>query len=150
MKNESNNTPQTEAMPYDAMLCTGLNDAAKQIHEDAKRKGFWDSEREVGTLLMLCVSELSEALEADRKGRYANLQAYNECEKADDIFESDKEVYELSSFQSLIKDTFEDELADTVIRILDLCGARGIDIERHINLKLKYNRSRERMHGKAY
>ncbi len=150
MKNESNNTPQTEAMPYDAMLCTGLNDAAKQIHEDAKRKGFWDSEREVGTLLMLCVSELSEALEADRKGRYANLQAYNECEKADDIFESDKEVYELSSFQSLIKDTFEDELADTVIRILDLCGAMGIDIERHINLKLKYNRSRERMHGKAY
>jgi NTP pyrophosphatase (non-canonical NTP hydrolase) len=150
MKNESNKTLETKAMLYDAMLCTGLNDAAKSIHADAKRKGFWDSERETGTLLMLCVSELSEALEADRKGRYADLQAYNECEKADDILESDKEVYELSSFQSLIKDTFEDELADTVIRILDLCGARGIDLERHINLKLKYNRSRERMHGKAY
>ena len=149
MKNKQSNTTE-KGMAYDRMLCTGLNDAAKQIHEDAKRKGFWDSERETGTLLMLCVSELSEALEADRKGRYADLKAYNECEKADDIFESDKEVYELSSFQSLIKDTFEDELADTVIRILDLCGARGIDLEKHINLKLKYNRSRERMHGKAY
>ena len=149
MKNKQSNTTE-KGMAYDRMLCTGLNDAAKQIHEDAKRKGFWDSERETGTLLMLCVSELSKALEADRKGRYADLKAYNECEKADDIFESDKEVYELSSFQSLIKDTFEDELADTVIRILDLCGARGIDLEKHINLKLKYNRSRERMHGKAY
>ena len=149
MKNKQSNTTE-KGMAYDRMLCTGLNDAAKQIHEDAKRKGFWDSERETGTLLMLCVSELSEAVEADRKGRYADLKAYNECEKADDIFESDKEVYELSSFQSLIKDTFEDELADTVIRILDLCCARGTDLEKHINLKLKYNRSRERMHGKAY
>jgi len=131
-------------------LCAGLNDAAKTIHEDNKRKGFWDDKRETGTLLMLCVSELAEALEADRKGRYTDLQAYNECEKADDVLEADKGAYELSSFHSLIKDTFEDEIADTVIRILDLCGAMEIDIERHINLKLKYNRSRERMHGKAY
>lgn len=149
MKNEQSNTNE-KGVAYDRLLCTGLNDAAKQIHEDAKRKGFWDSERETGTLLMLCVSELAEALEADRKDRYADLQAYEECEKADDILEGDREAYMVSSFQSLIKDTFEDELADTVIRILDLCGARWIDIEKHINLKLKYNRSRERMHGKAY
>jgi NTP pyrophosphatase (non-canonical NTP hydrolase) len=87
---------------------------------------------------MLCVSELSEALEADRKGRVANLDKFDQGIAHGDIFET------------YIKDTFEDELADTVIRILDLCGARGIDLERHINLKLKYNRSRERMHGKAY
>ena len=150
MKKETLNNQETKAMLYDSVLCTGLNNAAKQIHADAKRKGFWDSERETGTLLMLCVSELAEALEADRKDRYADLQAYEECEKADDILESDKEAYMVSSFQSLIKDTFEDELADTVIRILDLCGARGIDLEKHIDLKLKYNRTRERMHGKNY
>jgi NTP pyrophosphatase (non-canonical NTP hydrolase) len=137
MKNEQSNTNE-KGMAYDRLLCTGLNDAAKQIHEDAKRKGFWDSERETGTLLMLCVSELSEALEADRKGRVANLDKFDKGIAHGDIFET------------YIKDTFEDELADTVIRILDLCGARGIDLERHINLKLKYNRSRERMHGKAY
>lgn len=54
------------------------------------------------------------------------------------------------AFEDHVKDTFEDELADTVIRILDLCGARGINLEKHINLKLKYNRTRERMHGKNY
>ena len=136
MKNEQSNSTE-KGMAYDRLLCTGLNDAAKQIHEDAKRKGFWDSEHETGTLLMLCVSELSEALEADRKGRVANLDKFDKGIARGDIFET------------YIKDTFEDELADTVIRILDLCGARGIDLERHINLKLKYNRSRERMHGKA-
>jgi len=139
MKNlQSNNNEK-------GLLCAGLNDAAKQIHEDNKRKGFWDSERETGTLLMLCVSELSEALEADRKNRHANVKCF---ESVDSRWE--RPSHDAFSFEANIKDTFEDELADTVIRILDLCGARGIDIEKHINLKLKYNRLRERMHGKAY
>lgn len=156
MKNESNNNPQTKAMPYDAMLCTGLNSASLEIHQDAKRKGFWDSERETGTLLMLCVSELSEALEADRKGRKNMLKTFErDMEFArlnDENLNPDDINYDwiVNRFETTIKDTFEDELADTVIRILDLCGARGIDLEKHINLKLKYNRSRERMHGKAY
>lgn len=127
-----------------------LNQLRDEIHENAKNKGFWDSPRETGTLLMLCVSELSEAMEADRRGEYADIAAYNECENADDIFEGDKQMYLVSSFQCLIKDTFEDELADTIIRILDICGARGIDIDKHIELKMKYNQTRERMHGKKY
>jgi len=127
-----------------------LNQLRDEIHENAKNKGFWDKEREIGTRLMLCVSELAEAMEADRKDRYADLEAYRECEKADDVFESDKHLYLVSSFQCLIKDTFEDELADTIIRILDLCGAHGIDIEKHIELKMKYNETRERLHGKKY
>lgn len=122
----------------DGVLINGLNKAAHQIHAIAQDKGFWDNERETGTLLMLCVSELSEALEADRKGRVANLDKFDQGIAYGDIFET------------YVKDTFEDELADTVIRILDLCGARGIDIERHIELKLKYNATRERMHGKNY
>jgi len=133
-------------------LCAGLNDAAKTIHEDNKRKGFWDNKRETGTLLMLCVSELAEALEADRKNKKAQLNKFVGFSNMG--FDKDYNTYlnedAIPSFETNIKDTFEDEIADTVIRILDLCGAMEIDIERHINLKLKYNRSRERMHGKAY
>ncbi len=133
-------------------LCAGLNDAAKQIHEANKDKGFWDKKRETGTLLMLCVSELAEALEADRKGRFADIEMYDKMvENLQDYtrkdFKLEKEIF---YFKENIKDTFEDELADTVIRILDICGARGIDIERHIKLKLNYNARRERMHGKKY
>ena len=119
-----------------------LNQLRDEIHEYAINKGFWDKEREIGTRLMLCVSELAEAMEADRKDRYADLE----------LIEKDKEDFIdfKWSFENSIKDTFEDELADTIIRILDLCGAKGIDIEKHIELKMKYNESREKMHGKKY
>jgi NTP pyrophosphatase (non-canonical NTP hydrolase) len=49
-----------------------------------------------------------------------------------------------------IKDTVEDELADVIIRTLDLCGYLGIDIEKHVELKMRYNESREYKHGKNY
>ena len=119
-----------------------LNQLRDEIHEYAISKGFWDKERETGTLLMLCVSELAEAMEADRNVLYADLE----------LIEKDKENFIdfKWSFENSIKDTFEDELADTIIRILDLCGAKGIDIEKHIELKMKYNATRERMHGKKY
>jgi NTP pyrophosphatase (non-canonical NTP hydrolase) len=53
-------------------------------------------------------------------------------------------------FEALIKDTVEDELADVIIRALDLCGHLGIDIEKHVELKMQYNKSREYKHGKNY
>ena len=134
-----------------------LNELRDEIHENAKNKGFWDSPRETGTLLMLCVSELAEALEADRKGQYAKI---DDAEFIIDgrtiredldlaIKENDMIKFE-DIFRTQVKDTFEDELADNIIRILDLCGARGIDIYKHIELKMKYNETRERMHGKKY
>ena len=44
-----------------------INELTEQAHYNALIKGFHDSPREVGTSLMLIVSELSEALEAHRK-----------------------------------------------------------------------------------
>lgn len=123
-----------------------LNELRDEIHENAKNKGFWDSPREAGTLLMLCVSELAEAMEADRKGRYAKLAPLIEKGKT----ESDNIEKMDYFFRQYVKDSFEDELADSIIRILDLCGALDIDIEKHIELKMKYNATRERMHGKKY
>ena len=134
-----------------------LNQLRDEIHENAKNKGFWDSPRETGTLLMLCVSELAEAMEADRKGQYAKIDDAEFIIDSKTIREDlDLAVKENDTikfediFRTQVKDTFEDELADTIIRILDLCGAKGIDIEKHIELKMKYNATRERMHGKKY
>lgn len=115
-----------------------MNELARKIHENAVKHGFYDDEREIGTLLMLCVSELSEALEADRKGRHAKP------------FESLSLEDFKGKFEQNFKDTFEDELADTIIRILDLCGYLKIDIEEHVRLKMKYNEMRENKHGKKY
>ena len=94
----------------------------QQCHESARQKGFWDQDRNVGEMLMLIVSELGEAVESHRCGAFG-------LEK---------------------KDTFEDELADTVIRLFDLCGGLGIDLEKQIAWKMAFNQARAQKHGKNY
>jgi len=53
-------------------------------------------------------------------------------------------------FRDTIKDTFEDELADVQIRLADLSGWLGINLQRHTELKAEYNSGREHMHGKKF
>ena len=120
----------------------GLNKLSKEIHDNAVAKGFYDKPKEVGTLLMLAVSELSEALEADRKSRKAPEGARHLLEYQGRMFEE--------LFEEGVKDTFEDEMADTIIRVLDMCGYLGIDIESHVEAKMRYNSTREAKHGKRY
>lgn len=121
-----------------------LNELAKQYHERAKQKGYWDEPRETGTLLMLMVSELSEALEADRKNKYADLS------KFDELLEVEGNHHFESVFKSCIKDTFEDEIADVFIRLFDFIGQRNINIEKHVELKMRFNQIRAYKNGKAY
>lgn len=45
-----------------------ITDLVARAHQNAVEKGFWESPREIGTLLMLITSEATEALEADRRG----------------------------------------------------------------------------------
>ncbi|MFT4415303.1 MazG nucleotide pyrophosphohydrolase domain-containing protein [Fredinandcohnia humi] len=95
-----------------------INNLCKQAYETAKSKGWHDKPVETGTLLALIHSEVSEALEADRKGDTEN---------------------------------FAEELADVCIRIFDLCGSKGIDLENTILKKMEYNKTRPFKHGgKAY
>lgn len=119
---------------------TNLNKISKELHKYAVKKGFWEKPRETGTLLMLIVSELSEALEADRKNHHADIR----------LFEVDEKLKISTAFKDNIKDSFEDEIADTFIRLFDLVGYMGIDIDRHIELKIRYNQTREYKHGKNY
>ena len=46
------------------------------------------------------------------------------------------------------EDNFREELADTVIRILHMCGAMDIDLEGEIAKKMKVNTGRPMLHGK--
>jgi NTP pyrophosphatase (non-canonical NTP hydrolase) len=119
-----------------------LTDFSKMIHRANVEKGFYDRPVETGTALMLVTSELAEALEADRH----NLRA-NRIEFLEEIKEG---VKFQDAFKHNIKDTYEDEIADAIIRLLDHCGYKGIDIEFHVQQKLKYNKSREIRHGKSY
>lgn len=122
----------------------GLNEFAQQIHADNVARGFWETKRQIPELLMLVVSELSEALEADRKNHFATDEDLSEAVNADT---DDAEHF---VFVTKIKNTFQDEIADAIIRLLDLSAGMGIDIENHIKAKLAYNRTRPNKHGKKY
>lgn len=43
---------------------------------------------------------------------------------------------------------FREEIADVFIRLMDLCGGLGIDIEEEIRKKSEKNKTRPYMHGK--
>ena len=128
----------------------------KECHKIAKSKGFWDNPRNVGEMLMLITSELGEAMEAHRKGKFANWEHFEKIKSKSESdfnhlyhnenFESRQKV----AFEHAIKDSFEDEIADAVIRLFDLVGGLNIDLEKHINEKLKYNKTRDKFHGKNY
>lgn len=119
-----------------------LKQISKEIYENAKAKGFWDKERNLGEMLMLIVSELSEAMEADRNGKFYDKEV--------DFVRHNQGEFFKTAFERHCKSTFEDELADVVIRILDLAHSRNIDLEWHIMQKMRYNSMREHMHGKKY
>jgi NTP pyrophosphatase (non-canonical NTP hydrolase) len=139
-----------------AMLVAGLNESANIIFQNNKEKGFWDKERNVGELLMLITSELGEAMEAHRKGKVGRMKSfesdmgYARLSLEDFTPENQNYLWIANRFETTVKDTFEDEIADAVIRLLDLSAGLGIDLEKHINAKVQYNKSRERLHGKSY
>jgi NTP pyrophosphatase (non-canonical NTP hydrolase) len=132
-----------------------IKQTINKAHGTAKEKGFWDSERNTSELLMLIVSELAEAQEALRKNLYADKSISEglihdlELQKTDDEFHIDLNHWK-TQFESYVKSSFEDEIADVAIRLFDLCGGLGIDLEKHIELKMKYNSTRGYKHGKAF
>lgn len=126
-----------------------LNKLAEECFEIAKSKGFncYSKENEdlvVPRDLMLVVSELGEACEALRTGKRANYEYFRE---RIGLLNGVESAAGKQSFENNIKDTYEDEIADAIIRLLHLSAMMNIDIEQFVRWKLEYNKTRTVMHG---
>jgi NTP pyrophosphatase (non-canonical NTP hydrolase) len=136
-----------EAKDLQTLLHTvHLTPLSEAVFKANEAKGFWDEDRNIGELLMLVTSELSEALEAMRKERFTVSDA-----KVNNLLrDSLTDLGFKEGFEADVKDTFPDEIADAIIRLLDLCGGLEIDISKHVHLKLRYNKMRAHKHGKSF
>ena len=117
-----------------------LTELSNQIYTSAKSRGFYHQTQEKGTALMLIVRELAEALEADRRADFANLEAYERAVK-----EGDQDAY-----LNHISGTFEEEIADSFIQLLSFCGSLKIDIDFFMKMKIEFNQNRPFLHNKKY
>ena len=129
-----------------------LNTLATAIFENAKKKGWYDNGKaqNIGERIALIHSECSEALEADREDRYTNYTNKHDKNLMNISVEGVLRLipmYFKEDFEVYIKDTFEDEMADIIIRVLDMCALKNIDIEAHIQAKMRYNELRPKQHG---
>lgn len=81
--------------------------------------GFHDTMKSKEAMLMLVLSEIGEAVEADRRECYGHLGEYEKMMEANGDF--------LNNFKIYVKDSLPDELADICIRLYDMCGWFNIE-----------------------
>lgn len=98
---------------------------AKEMYDNNVNKGFWPENRNIGEALALVHSEISEALEGLRQGNPA-----------------DDKIPQHSCMAA--------ELADAIIRIMDISQGLKLNVGQAIVDKHNFNLTRPHKHGKKF
>src|SRR5574341_372234 len=128
--------PQHEEGMLKADSISTISELVEHAHQTAKRKGFYDPPSSFGEMIALVHTELSEALEAFRApGHKLNEIWFTDAADQDDNRISKPEGVPI-------------ELADTIIRIADMCAHFKIDLAQAIRMKSAFNEKRPHRHGR--
>lgn len=97
----------------------------REVHSIALGHGWWDDPRSPTEALALVVCEVAEAIEGLRAG--------------------DPPSEHIPEYSAA-----EEECADAVIRLMDLCERKGWRLAEAIEAKCRYNSGRPYKHGKLF
>lgn len=97
-------------------------------HALGKDRGFWEKEKDLREEMLYIFSNVGDIAKAYKKGRRADWVNYEASIKNMDYDFIEAEITKREYFKSYIKDTFEDEIANVILRITDLIGGKKIDI----------------------
>ena len=91
-----------------------LASLTEDAFEIADKHGFYNENTEIETELMLIITEMSEAVQADRHNHHGSIEDY----------ESEIQMgrYIPTAYKNTLEGTVESEFADIAIRILSLLG----------------------------
>lgn len=146
---------------------------SEEIHQWACAKGWWSRQSDtIAAKLLLVHSEVSEAAEELRKARPCphgspEVDFDDLCVrrfKYDrigldvdlDYFRVRRFKYDRSGLETEVPTIgehigkpvgFPSEIADTLIRLLDLCGRLGLNPDAIVAEKMRYNWTRKERHG---
>ena len=109
-----------------------LNELRDRAYKNAVAHGWHEESLSDEHFLCLVISELMEAVEADRKGKHADTIHFNQemdyCLRELKVFGENYDKAFIDVFEYCIKDSVEDELSDACIRLLDLAGLRDLQL----------------------
>lgn len=106
-----------------------LNKLRDEAYATAKANGWHNEEHSDSHCLMLIITEIAEAVNADRSNKHADVASFKEI--MNDIPSgatlAERNDWFRKAFENHVKNSVEDELSNVVIRCLDLAGLRNID-----------------------
>ncbi len=118
-----------------------------EAYQTAKDKGWHDQKRSAAEMLCLIHSEISECLEDLRDPNIEGMTAAGIGFKIEGKMIDPRGVYSDKQKPNSKPIGPAIEMADTVIRIWDLCASEGWDLSRALQIKMAYNKTRPHRHG---
>ena len=125
-----------------------IEEVAQSVKAWREEKGFKTSWHNVPEKLLLVITELAEAMEAYRHLKEGTLWALSTAAEGSRLklpaALGDAGAEEQGDWIL----NFEEEIADTAIRLFDLSASLGIDLQTAIAIKMRKNCTRPEKHGK--
>lgn len=116
-----------------------INDKLKNVHADAKIKGFWDTEERILNKCQVILDP--EDFEALKRAFKAQRICWIHSEVSE-LFEGLKAGYD--------KESTPEELSDIIILCNDYAGGYKINLEKAIIQKIAKNKTRSYKHDKLF